>query len=64
MLWIGGCIGATLSWPLARAWALRLGLDLIVPFRGYTLEVDRAGVVFDSPPVAGALSLGAEWRFR
>jgi hypothetical protein len=62
--WIAGAIGATLAVPLARHWALRLGLDLVVPFRQYTLEVDRVGVVFDSSPVGVGLALGPEFRFR
>ncbi len=63
-LWIAGSIAATLAVPLARHWALRFGLDVVVPFRQYTLEVERVGVVFDSSPLGLALAFGPEFRFR
>jgi len=62
--WIAGAIGATLAVPLARHWALRVGLDAVIPFRQYTLEVDRVGVVFDSSALGLALAFGPEFRFR
>jgi len=62
--WSAGAIGATLGIPLARHWALRFGMDLVIPFKRYTLEVERSGEVFESSPVGLALSLGPEFRFR
>jgi hypothetical protein len=62
--WIAGAIGATLALPLERHWALRVGLDAVIPFRQYTLEVERVGVVFDSSALGLALAFGPEFRFR
>jgi hypothetical protein len=62
--WIAGALGATLAVPLARHWALRVGLDAVIPFRQYALEVDRIGVVFDSSALGLALAFGPEFRFR
>jgi hypothetical protein len=39
-------------------------MDVVVPFRQYALEVERAGVVFDSSALGLALALGPEVRFR
>jgi hypothetical protein len=63
-LWIAGGIGATLSLSLGRHWALRAGLDVIMPFRQYRPQVERVGFAYDALAVAMALNFGPEWRFR
>jgi hypothetical protein len=62
-LWIAGSLGVRLLLPLGRHFALRFGLDVIVPFRQYELEVERVGTL-QSAPFGGSLLLGPEWRFR
>jgi len=49
--------------PLAREWAVRLSADLLVPFRRYTLAVERMGIVYQPSPVAFAVTFGPEFRF-
>jgi hypothetical protein len=61
--WTAGRIGATLAVPLARHWAVRLSADLLVPFRRYTLDVERVGLVYESSPVAIGVTFGPELRF-
>jgi hypothetical protein len=62
-LWIAGGVGATLAIELTRHWVLRFGLDLLVPFRQYTPEIERVGVAYTPGPVGVLLDLGPELRF-
>jgi len=62
--WFAGAIAATFAVPLSRHWAVRFGLDVVVPFRQYTVEVEQSGVVFNSSPLAVTLAFGPEFRFR
>jgi len=62
-LWLAGGLGGTLAFELSRHWAIRLGLDMLVPFRRYDPEVDRVGVAYDAPPIAFVLGFGPELRF-
>jgi hypothetical protein len=61
-LWLAGRFGVTLAVPLARHWATRLGLDVLLPFRRYSVVVDRVGPVFDPPAAAVILTFGPEFR--
>jgi hypothetical protein len=61
-LWLAGRFGVTLAVPLARQWATRLGLDVLFPFRRYSVVVDRVGPVFDPPAAAVILTFGPEFR--
>jgi hypothetical protein len=61
-LWLAGRFGVTLAVPLARHWATRLGLDVLLPFRRYSVVVDRVGPVFDPPTAAVILTFGPEFR--
>jgi hypothetical protein len=61
--WTAGRLGATLAVPLARHWAVRVSADLLVPFRRYTLAVERVGLVYEPSPAAFAVTFGPELRF-
>jgi hypothetical protein len=61
-LWLAGRFGVTLALPLTRHWATRLGLDVLLPFRRYSVVVDRVGAVFDPPAAAVVLTFGPEFR--
>ncbi|HEY3498083.1 MAG TPA: hypothetical protein VGK73_25465 [Polyangiaceae bacterium] len=62
-LWIAGSLGARWLLPLGRHFALRFGLDVMVPFQKYEIEVERVGTV-ESAPLGGSVVLGPEWRIR
>lgn len=62
-LWLAGGLGVTLAFELSRHWAIRLGLGMLVPFSRYSPAVDRVGVAYDAPPIAGVLGFGPEFRF-
>ncbi len=61
--WLGVGVGATAGLELSRHWALRFGLDLLVPLRQYTPEVVRVGDAYRPSPLAVALGFGPELRF-
>jgi hypothetical protein len=61
-LWLASGIGATLAVELSRRWAVRLGLEALVPFRQQEPVVDGVGLAYDPLPVGFMLRLGPELR--
>lgn len=63
-LWLAFEAGAAGRVPLARNWALRLGISALIPTRQQSFEIRGGGTAFESSPAAVLLELGPEWRFR
>jgi hypothetical protein len=62
-LWLASRVGITVALPLTSHWVARLGADLFLPLRRYSLVVERVGTVYDPSAAGFALSFGPEVRF-
>lgn len=63
-LWLAGGVGATIALELNPRWALRAGIDAILPFQSYRPEIDLVGRAYQPSPLGALLSFGPELRFR